>query len=141
MSAILDCFPQDGANPQAVAVLAYVKWLIGDGIYKGDHKANITVGRWENMREQGYVLMLRIPYKAEQLNIAFFEHRNSDSICAVKWEQYTLNSPTIDTAEFGDVYKNKYDLSHQVTAGQAYDMAEWIVSELKNYFDEKWDVK
>ena len=67
------------------------------------------VARWENCREQGYVISLRLPTYSKQLNIAFFEHRNTDSICAIVWEQRTLNSPTIETAEFGDVYKTKWD--------------------------------
>ncbi len=83
-------YHNDGANHQAQAALAFFKYLLGDGIesswnteYK-HYDADITVARWENCREQGYVLMLTVG--REQLIIAFFEHRNVAGLCAIKWE-------------------------------------------------------
>lgn len=60
--------------------------------------------------------------------------QNSDSICAVKWKQPGMNSLTIETAVFGDVYKNKHDVSHSVGWGQVVEMAEWIIDE----FNKHW---
>lgn len=125
----------EGAQAQANAVRAYL--TMNDGIEKSwdierkDYAAKPTIARWENCREQGYVISMRSRNYNKQINIAFFEHRNSDSIHAIKWEQLTLNSPTIDTAQFdGKVYKDKYDTSHSVGFRQAADMAEWIMDEL-----------
>lgn len=121
---------QDGANHQARAVLMYLQ-----GIVTRNEKNNPSpeVSRWENCREQGYIVSLRsIDYK-KQLNIIFFEHRNSDEICAVKWEQTSLNSLNIDTAEFGDIYKDKYDVSYTVSYGEIKDMAEWISEQLDQF--------
>tara|TARA_R110000868_G_scaffold55232_1_gene171842 strand:+ start:3674 stop:4099 length:426 start_codon:yes stop_codon:yes gene_type:complete len=129
---------QDGANYQARAVLAFLQALchfVEESDFKKVIGNSLYVARWENCREQGYVVSLTVrgePFK--QLNIAFFEHRNSDSICAVRWEQSLMNSPTIDTAKFGDVYKDKYDTSHAVSYGNAYEMAEWIANDLDAYF-------
>jgi hypothetical protein len=134
----------DGANRQAQGVLAMFQYLLCDGIedsWNDDFKcydAKIEVARWENCREQGYVLSLRAPrWGSNQLNIAFFEHRNTDGICAIKWHQNTLNSPTIDTAEFGDeCYSNKYDTSYDVGYGEAYKMAKWIHQEFVHHWRE-----
>jgi hypothetical protein len=137
----INSYNNDGANHQARAVLAMLQgtdclvensWNAGHRKYDAEPK----VARWENCREQGYVISLRTKDFKKQLNIAFFEHRNSDSICAVKWEQSTLNSPTIDTAEFGDVYKDKYDTSHDVGYGEVMKMAEWIKHELEKFWEE-----
>lgn len=134
-------YMQDGAYASARAVLVLLQG-IGDiesswnEEFK-DYDARIKVARWENCREQGYVVFMRSADYKRQINIAFFEHRNSDSICAVKWEQVTGNaSPTIESADFGDVYKDKYDTSHAVSYNQHYDMAKWIKGELEKFWKE-----
>ncbi len=118
----------DGANWQAQAVAAYVTCI------ETDYKANIyepTIARWYNCREQGYVISLHVG--KSQLNIAFFEHRNSDSICAVLWEEVTINPPTIDSAKFGNIYKDKYDLSHSVNYGRVLEMGQWICDQMESF--------
>lgn len=144
MSTSLTHYHSDGANRQAQAVLAFVQYLIGDGIEESwsdewkRYEADIEVARWENCREQGYILSLRAPqYGRDQLNIAFFEHRNSDNICAIKWHQWGLNTLTIDTADFGDeCYSDKYDTSFDVGYGEAFKMAEWIVDQFTTHWVE-----
>lgn len=120
----------DGACHQARATLAYLQ-----AICFKNKNTKAHVARWENCREQGYVVSLYLfgVGEGKQLNIAFFEHRNSDSICAVKWEQRSINSLTIDTAEFVGVYKDKWDVSHEVPYGEAYKMADWIAGELLDF--------
>jgi len=132
----------DGANHQAKAVLAFIQDITIEESWnekKRDYDAEINVARWENCREQGYVLMLRSKNYCRQLNIAFFEHRNSDAICAVKWEQSTMNTPNISDAKFGNVYKDKYDVSHTVNYGQVLEMAEWIEKTLLEFWNETKD--
>lgn len=124
----------DGANCQAQAVLAYIRYA-QSGIEPSwnadakDYDARPQVYRWHNCREQGYVICMRGKGRHGQINIAFFEHRNSDEICALEWGQVTTsgNPPTIDTADFGGkIYKDKYDVSHRVQVGKAMEMADWI---------------
>lgn len=130
---------QDGANWQARGVLTYLQ----GNIYIAnswnedtqEYDAKVKIGRWENCREQGYVVSLRNK-NAKQLNIAFFEHRNSDRICAVKWLQNSTNTLTIDTAKFGDIYKNKYDVSFQVSCCQFEEMGTWIIKQLQDHWNE-----
>ena len=132
----------DGANNQARAILAALQYQIGDGIEASwsdqfkCYMADIKVARWENCREQGYVVYLRDSTAQKQLNIAFFEHRNSDSICAVMWEQITTNAPNIDSAIFGDVYKDKFDVSYELDYGRYYDMACWVKEQLTAFWDK-----
>jgi len=130
---------KDGANAQARAVLMFLQQ--NDGIEASwsdefkDYQANLELDRWHNCREQGYILSLK--HNARQLNIAWFEHRNSDNICALRWEQTSFPNPlTIDTAKFGNLYKDKYDVSHDVGYGEAHEMAEWIWKEFEAFYTE-----
>ena len=134
----LQNYLQDGAGYQARAVLMHLQAISTiesswDDEFKM-YKARPNVARWQNCREQGYVVMLNNK-QYNQLNIAFFEHRNSDSICAIAWKENTINAPTIDTAQFGDIYKDKYDISHSVSYGQYKEMAEWNATQLKNHYE------
>ncbi len=130
-------YMNDGANYQVQAVLAYLKPnadIEESWNEKGFYDADIRIGRWENCREQGYIVYLK-SFGINQLNIAFFEHRNSDRICAIKWEQNSINSLTIDTAEFPkNVYSDKYDVSFSVAYGQALEMANWISEQFSSYY-------
>jgi hypothetical protein len=99
------------------------------------YKAQPEIARWENCREQGYVIVFRVGFSSPQLNIAFFEHRNSDSICAIEWEQSTINTPTIDTMDTnGKVYKDKWDVSKSVNVGNYDEMADWIMERLEAFW-------
>jgi len=130
---------EDGANYQARAVRAYLSMYDGiDESYDKEwhrHKAEPKINRWHNGREQGYVISMKNNDYSRQINIAFFEHRNSDNICAIEWEQFTLNPPTIENADFGNVYKDKYDVSHQVNVGMASEMANWIFQRLTDFWN------
>ena len=141
----LNSYLQDGANYQARAVMCMIQpWNIETSwcTETKQYLAEIKIARWENCREQGYVVSFRPGFDSGQLNIAFFEHRNSDSICAVMWEQVTLNSPTIDTADFGGkVYKDKWDVSHEVSYGQILEMSKWIYNQLENYWNKYMESK
>ena len=136
----LSDYNQDGANYQARAVLAMLENFNVENSFdddSSDYLAVIKVGRWENCREQGYVLMMDSIDHEKQLNIAFFEHRNSDKICALKWEQKTINTPTIDNAKFENNYLNdKYDVSFSVSFGQILEMSKWIEEQFENFWEE-----
>lgn len=146
MSASVFNYHDDGANRQAQAALAMFQYLIGDGIEESwnetyrQYDARIKVARWENCREQGYVLSLMSDNFSKQLNIAFFEHRNVDSLCAVKWEQKTMNSPTIDTAQFGEAYSDKYDTTFDVGHCEVTEMAKWMRDQFIDFWKETKNV-
>lgn len=46
---------------------------------------SIETSRFLNCREQGFVLSVRSG-RNDPLNLAFFTHRNSDTLCALRWE-------------------------------------------------------
>jgi hypothetical protein len=127
----------DGANRNAQAVLAMLQYRIGDGIeasYKdGRYRAEIEIARWSNGREQGYIAYLQ--NEADKtLNIAWYEHRNSDKICALAWEQTAFPNPiTIETMD-RSTFKNKWDVAKTVSYNEAYEMATWIYEA----FDLHW---
>ena len=142
MTTPVKYYHADGANRQVQAVLAMFQYLLADGIEDSwddtfkDYKAEIEVARWENCREQGYTLMMRAPWMSgNRLNIAFYEHRNHDGICAIKWEQNTLNSPTIDTLPDG-VFENKWEVSYEVKWGEVTKMAKWLFKEFEHFWIE-----
>lgn len=139
---------QDGAGNQAKATLMALQ---GHGEIEEsynektkDYDAKIYVDRWKNGREQGYIVMLEKDAhnskskSHKQINIAFFEHRNTDDIHAIVWEQATfLHPPTIDTAKFGNIYKDKSDTSFCVEFGEYQKMADFIFSELEKFWKKK----
>ena len=133
----LENYLNDGANHQAQAVMALLKpfahieqsW--NDETNK--YTAKIEIGRWENGREQGYILSLK-NQERRQLNIAFFEHRNSDSIHALKWVQNSMNSINIDSIEEG-VYESKYDTTYSVEYGKILEMANWIKEQFQLWYN------
>ena len=135
-------FKGNGGFSQALAVKAYLSR--SDGLecswdapeeYPYGYKAQPTIAEWYNCREHGFVISMRnAAFSGDQINIAFFEHRNTDGICAVVWKQRTLNPPTIETAEFGDTYKDKHDVSHSVGFGEAQALADWIETQLEDFW-------
>lgn len=132
----LNHYLEDGANNQARAVMAMLQGFNIEESWNAErhcYGAEPMIARWQNCREQGYVLSLRT--RGDMLHIAFFEHRNSDSLCAIRWTQHTTNSPTIETADMeGQCYADKYDVSRQAGYGQIVEMAEWIKEELRTFW-------
>ena len=118
----------DGSSAQSKATLAFLQEELSSDQLDKLHQ--IDFGRWQNCREQGYVLSVSI--KNKQLNIAFFESRNSDSIVAWKWYQVErLNLINLNTAVLDD----KED--HWLPFGQCYDMAKWIDNQIKEFIGEE----
>jgi len=131
----------DGANKQSQAALCMLQYLIGDGIEEswdkesGRYRAEPNVSRWHNCREQGYVVSLRSKDFSRQINVAFFEHRNSDELHCIHWEQVTTNPPTIDDVlKVEGVYESKHSTNFCVKHGEVTLMAEYIVPLLISFW-------
>ena len=88
---------------------------------KKKNRAKIVVGRYENCREQGYVLTLLVDWQAIY-NIAFYEHRNSDRICVKGFEGSFFNTPRAEDLKM----KDKWDYDKSFEFGQIMECAEWI---------------
>ena len=125
---------QDGACTQARSVLPFINTAI-QGSWSSEqlfYGVDINVGRWGDGREQGYIVHADIG--KEQLNIAFLQYRYSTHISAIKWSQRSNNTLTIDDAEFGPRYKDKYYALFDTHYGEVLKMANWINNEFEDFY-------
>ena len=137
----IENYMYDGANSQAAAVLAYVREMSNTAVDKTWDQENkrpiarIYAGRYENCREQGYVIS--ICYKRNQRNYAVYEHRNSDEICVLISNKVTLNTPGIAEV-WADKGPNatKYDVDKYFEYGDILGCGEWIIKDIESYLDE-----
>ena len=144
---------QDGANYQAQAVLALMRYrdvvvrgyaediaknLSGKAYENFKETANqthIEVGRFENCREQGYVFTLYIGYNQDK-HYAVYEHRNSDELivlCPLK-KTICLNTPTIGQM-WTDDNRSKYDFNKGFKPEDVVACADYICEDMKKQID------
>lgn len=95
---------------------------------------------WYNGRERGVVFTFS-RYNAggrKVLNIAVFEHRNSDALCALKWFSGPDINPPNMTTHGEEAYHggDKYNVAHQVKYGQIVEMVQWIVEQIESDWEE-----
>ena len=116
---------EDGANWQAQSVLAYLK---------SHGNENINVVRYCNCREQGYIVFCRknVGKKIIQLNVAFYEHRNSDRMCVVVFDKVTLNDPI--NSDVWEFMEDKYDYTESFGFGEIVECGNYIVELIKDFF-------
>ena len=109
-----------------------------NGMYIG---AGFYTGAFYNCREEGIVItMMGRGYGAGAVHYAFFEHRNSDSLCCWRWEteKPLINPPTIaDVPE--DLFPDKWTHSHTSEPYDAWDMASWIYNDMAKTW-KTWNV-
>jgi len=118
----LNNYLYDGAGSQAKATLAILQGLLSGNI------PEVKLGRWENGREQGYIVYYYNSKIQKQINIAFFEYRKTDDLCAIKWEQTSIDKAiTLVNADLPAPYKHSYEVNY----GQILKMAKWITKEIK----------
>lgn len=133
----LSTYLNDGASWQAQCVLAILR--AGYNVatilrptlrknhmdYYDKYDGILSVGRYENGREQGYVFSIR--YSGKQKNYAVYEHRNSDDLIVLISETPTMNTPSIEEM-WRDKGENasKYDYDRAYSEKEVYDCAMWI---------------
>ncbi len=127
----------DGANFQAQAVLAMVRYLCGDGVEESWNGAlsrymyQPRVVRFDNCREQGYTIFARNP-KDEQINITFYEHRNSDEIFVQVNYKKTFNAPLL--SDIFEENSSKWDSAFSANYGEITKVADFIVGALRDHY-------
>lgn len=137
MSVNLFNYLNDGAGSQARAVVAFLSEYSGvEGSFRdGQYRANPKIARFENCREQGYVISMLDEACKEQINIVFAEHRNTDSIFIIKWLGTTLNSPTLDDIPDDHSWKHdKYYNDGLFDYGDANGAATHIMDMLEDFW-------
>ncbi len=104
-------------QPQTAALLTFITHA-GDEFFDdcceykdGRYQIDVEITPWQNGREQGFVVSVSERHKNEWANVAFFEHRNSDSLCAVDWRGGSpyLNGFTVEDIPEAN-YKDKWDV-------------------------------
>lgn len=144
---------QDGANYQAQAVLALMRYrdivvrdyamekaknLSGEAyaeFVKFADQTHIEVGRYENCREQGYVFTLYIGYNQDK-HYAVYEHRNSDKLivlCPLK-KTIAINTPT-PSQMWTDDNRSKYDYNKGFDPEDVVACADYICNDMKEQID------
>lgn len=129
----IENYMSDGAGWQEQVVMMILKGRINevtDSTFNSEHHRNdaeIVIGRYENCREQGYVFSLK--YKYNQLaHYCVFQHRNSDSICIIKFKGDFINTPTID-----DIWKDrkdKYDYDKSFEYKHFNEVVDWLIEDM-----------
>ena len=111
----------DGANWQAQCVLAYLRSHLS--LVKNE----IQVTRYDNCREQGYIFFMRLYTESgiKQMNIAVYEHRNSDDLCIVSCDKTTFNAPL--TQDIWENMKDKWDTTANFDCGNILDCGSTII--------------
>lgn len=143
----LENYLNDGANWQAVGVMAYLRsCCLKDRIEAVLEKyadkficVDVCIGRYENCREQGYILSVKSWGEVfEQINYVFYEHRNSDELCVYRFSLNTINTPTLAEVPM----KDKWDTTKDFKCGEIVECGNWIVedacSQFQNICEEKF---
>lgn len=140
----INSYLNDGANWQAQAVLAYLRWDSSEILSKtwSDkqhcYTATLKVGRYENCREQGYVFT--IEYNGEQRHYAVYEHRNSDSLIVLIANGFSMDTPSVEfmwkehTDENGNTSKYGYDKSFGWA--EITKCCDFLEEDMKTFIDE-----
>lgn len=131
---------EDGADYQARAVREFLRTRTIEKSWNEKYHcydAQPEIDRWYNGRERGYVVSLKVRMKG-QINIAFFEHRSSDSIAAFVWNQETFGKvPTINgLLEAKPELVNETNYSFEVGYGKVRQMADFIFKTLEDFWLE-----
>lgn len=85
-----------------------------------------------NCREQGFVITFETIDRSlsEQVNYAFYEHRNSDQICVIRWEG-RLNVAGAITPNDIPAFKNKWDVTKSFDYMDIKGVLCWIMAEIE----------
>ena len=134
----------DGANWQAQAVLAYLRWDNSEILLKTwsdnyhRYMATLKVERYENGREQGYVFT--IEYNGNQRHYAVYEHRNSDALIVLIANGFSMNTPNVDFMwkEHADEngHTSKYDYDKSFGWAEITKCCDFLEEDMKHFIDE-----
>ena len=125
-----------GIGPQPTSVLAFLE--ARDGLecsWNGErYAARVQVAPWYNCRETGIVVYLHHIKSGRQINIAVFEHRVGDHICAAKWEgEITVNPPVLD--DLPEETYNEGSWTKTWANGEVSEAADWVYEELEKFWE------
>ena len=127
----------DGANYQAQAVLVWLRghlFRISDLCYSRKIEGcDVSCVRYDNCREQGYIVSLWVVGLDKSIHYAFYEHRNSDSICIVRFEKPVDPDEGFENPIAKDVWDNmddKWDYDMSFGYGNIIEASDWIIDDM-----------
>lgn len=134
--------PSFGIKSQEQAVLAYLSNQEPHfAEYKdGAYQISFSTYPWYNGRERGICLQMSPEWAGgdNYLNIAIFEHRNSDQLICLKWKSerafwnYPLEDPkTIDKAYHGG---NKWTADGTFSYLDIKGVVNWVMNECEIFY-------
>ncbi|MFO0906841.1 MAG: hypothetical protein U0835_00475 [Isosphaeraceae bacterium] len=96
-----------GMNQQAAELLA----RMSSEIIELPDSMFITTHPYCNCREMGFILRI-FSARADSENIAFYEHRNSDQLCAIRWTGDVPISGAVTARDIPEsAFPNKWSVS------------------------------
>lgn len=138
----IENYLDDGANYQAQCVLAYmrprIEWAFEGlkNIKMDRYGTYVSVGRYENCREQGYVFTLHCDNKCgyKMRHYAVYEHRNCDSIIVLISNKICINTPSVDDmwVEKGE-NASKYDYDKAFSYMDIKACSDWIIEDMNKF--------
>jgi len=140
----MELIQNDSHSPshQAAAVLAYVRFSLGGGIegsWNGElkhYEAEPQVNEWYNGRERGYIVHMRSRDNNRQINVAFYEHRSSDMICVLAFEETTNNPPTLADLPKDHPFHESSGNCTMFSVGGAMEAGDHAAQLLRDFWDE-----
>lgn len=128
-----------GMNPQAHLLLQVIAQRVDAEVEESEHLW-MTTSPYTNCREMGFVLSVIGFGKVDTLNLCFYEHRNSDSLCAIKWRgQLPIDGGCRAEHIPTEVFPNKWSPTMEWGHGKLWEAAAWAVEEINAHiaFAEK----
>lgn len=131
----------DGASTQSQIVLAILRDRIGDGIDESwdaearEYGANPQVSRWENVKEQGYIIRMPHHVARKQINVIFFENRGSDDVDVVMFETaISLHTFHVHTLPEDLPFTHSGEVTRRFSSGQWKQTADYIYEALTAFW-------
>ena len=104
---------------------------------------SVETSRYHNCREQGFLWSIckgLVPnLGAPQINFVWYEHRNSDGLCCIKWTG-AVKTPMDGSVSYraipDEVYPDKYSYTKGFHYFDFRKAIAWWADELRDWYDE-----
>ena len=116
----------------------YIEWPITDGFY-------VKTSRYHNCREQGFLWSMckgslpNFSDGAPQINFVWYEHRNSDQLCCIKWTG-KVKIPLDGSITYQVIPEEAFPDKYSYTASFRYykfeEAISWWADELQDWYDK-----
>lgn len=105
-------------NAQAYALMHFLSTVEPHTAryHDGEYQIDIRCVPYMNCRERGFVLEMRRNLAEPITCLAFFEHRNSDALCCIRWQPKWSK----DCYEASDIPESIYPDKYAVTCSWNY---------------------